>query len=77
MVTAISRDSRAVEQLCSEADNVLGRENHVLREAWQQDVTDRIQFERDQSTAVTGSRGNRWSQITVRMGKLLFTSHEY
>ena len=68
-ITAINRDSRAIEQLCSEADKVLGDNNNLLRAAWQQDVTERLQFEKDQSTSVTGNRGNRWNQITLRMGK--------
>ena len=67
VVTAISKNANAVEQLCVEADKVLGSENNVLREVWQQDVTDRIRFEADQSAALTGNLGNRWSQITVRI----------
>lgn len=38
-VTAISKDSCAIEKLCSEAVEVLGGENNLLREAWRQDVT--------------------------------------
>lgn len=68
LVTAINGNSRAIEQLCTEGDKVVGCENNLLREAWRQDVTERIQFEQDQSLAVTGDRGNRWSQITLRMG---------
>jgi len=68
VVTAISKDSCAVEQLCSETNKVLGGENNLV---WWQDMANCncIQFERDQSTAVTGSQGNLWSQITVRMGE--------
>jgi hypothetical protein len=72
-VTAISKDSCAIEKLCSEAVEVLGGENNLLREAWRQDVREHIQFEKDQSTAVTGSRGNRWSQITLRMALAVYT----
>ena len=32
VVTTISKDSQAVEQLCSEADKVLGGENNLQRE---------------------------------------------
>lgn len=53
IVSSIGKDSLAIQQLCAEADEVLGVENNLLQEVWQQDVTERIQFERDQSTGIT------------------------
>ena len=45
----LSKNSHAVEQLFLEGDKVLGTGNNVLRAAWRQDVTERLQFEKDQS----------------------------
>ncbi len=33
----------------AEGDRVLGEDNNCLRLAWQQDVTERLEYERDQS----------------------------
>ena len=40
--------SKAIEELCAEGEQVLGTADSPLREVWQQDVTERIEFEKDQ-----------------------------
>ena len=40
--------SKAVEELCTRGDQLLGQEYNPLREVWQQDVAERIQCEKDQ-----------------------------
>lgn len=91
--------SKAIEELCAEGEQVLGTDS-PLREVWQQDVTERLEFEKDQKRnsllqflividnnnyhlqidVVTSYRGNKWSAITVRMGKhtiILYTCSQF
>ena len=42
------KGSKAVEQLCSRGD-VLGEGKNVLREAWEEDVCERLDYEKDQA----------------------------
>ncbi len=39
--------SNAVDELLKESDQILGNDN-VLRDAWRQDVSERLEFEKDQ-----------------------------
>ena len=41
--------SQAIEQLCVEGDKALGEDRNLLRDAWQQDVIERLQHEKDQA----------------------------
>ena len=78
-----------------EGECVLGTDNNILRDAWRQDVLERLEFKKDQRRSgmfylcfcsvqctttfstflnmcihlVKGHRGNKWSQITIRMGQ--------
>lgn len=47
------KDSKAVQELIAEGDRVLGEEHNSLRQAWQQDVCERLDFEKDQTKAGT------------------------
>ena len=44
-------DSKAIQELIEEGDRVLGDEQNALREAGQQDVRERLDYEKDQSKA--------------------------
>ena len=49
LVSAIqNKDSATVSQLISEGESMLGADNNILKDAWQQDVIERLHFE-DQS----------------------------
>ena len=102
--------SKAIQELITEGEQVLGSDNNALQQAWHQDVTERLEYEMDQKRSgmnmgivigerekqertdrerkgrrenftcglrhnvnffavVSKSRGNKWNQITVRMGK--------
>ena len=41
--------SKAIEELCGRGDKLLGEGRNLLREAWRQDVIERLDYERDQS----------------------------
>ena len=41
--------SEAVQELIIEGDRVLGEEKNALRQAWQQDVTECLEYDRDQT----------------------------
>lgn len=45
------KDSKAVQELIAEGDRVLGEEQNALRQAWQQDVSERLDYEKDQTKA--------------------------
>ena len=49
VVRAVNRDSRAINDLCTQEDKVIGSDNNLLRAAWQQDVVERLDYEKDQS----------------------------
>ena len=50
LVSAIqNKDSATVSQLISEGESMLGADNNILKDAWQQDVIERLHFEKDQS----------------------------
>lgn len=40
--------AKTIEQLCAKGDKILGQDNNLLREAWRQDVVERLEFEQDQ-----------------------------
>lgn len=42
--------SKAVDELLKESDEILGNDN-VLRDAWRQDVSERLEFEKDQQNS--------------------------
>ena len=39
--------------LIAEGDRILGEDGNALREAWEQDVIERLEYERDQAKAGT------------------------
>ena len=43
-----SKGSATVNQLITEAEQVLGPDNNTLKDVWQQDVVERLHFEKDQ-----------------------------
>ena len=45
------KDSKAVHELIAEGDRILGEGQNALREAWEQDVVERLEIERDQAKA--------------------------
>lgn len=45
------KDSKAVHELIAEGDRILGEGQNALREAWEQDVVERLEYERDQAKA--------------------------
>ena len=45
------KDSKAVQELLAEGDCVLGEQHNALRQAWQQDVHERLDYEKDQHKA--------------------------
>ena len=54
LVSTISRSgSKAVLEMIAAGDRVLGEEGTALRQAWKQDVTERLEFEKDQSKTGT------------------------
>lgn len=46
-----SKDSKCIQDLIREGDHLLGEDNNLLRQAWKQDVIDRLQYEKDQKKA--------------------------
>ena len=49
LVRAINKNgSKAIDDLCSEGEKVLGVDNSPLRDVWYQDVVERLEYERDQ-----------------------------
>lgn len=56
VVSAIqNKGSAAVRQLICEGEAMLGADNNVLKDAWQQDVIERLDYERDQSQSGNSS----------------------
>ncbi len=55
------------------ADNVGLETRQVLQEIWEHDCKDRNLFYEDQAGNLAGDRGNRWSTITYRIGKYMYT----
>lgn len=52
LVRLINRKgSKAVEELCLNGDKVLGQDQNLLRLAWQQDVIERLEYDKDQSSS--------------------------
>ena len=47
-IQSTRKGSASVNQLIYEAEQVLGTDNNVLRDAWQQDVLERLHFDEDQ-----------------------------
>ena len=47
--TVHKKGSSAIEELCKKGDKVLGQEQNMLRQAWRQDVIERLEYERDQT----------------------------
>lgn len=45
--------SKAIDELCSKGDTLLGEENNPLREVWYQDVIERLEYEKDQTKSGT------------------------
>lgn len=61
IVSAIqSKGSASVQQLICEGESMLGEDNNILKDAWHQDVIERIQFEKDQ-----GRSGNKPYHLCV------------
>ena len=49
LVRSVSENgNKAIEELCTRGDQLLGQECNPLKEVWQQDVTERLQYEKDQ-----------------------------
>ena len=40
--------SKAIDELCSEGEKVLGVDNSPLRDVWYQDVVEHLEYEKDQ-----------------------------
>ena len=52
LVSAIQiKGSATVNQLISEGESMLGADSNILKDAWQQDVIERLHFEKDQRGA--------------------------
>jgi hypothetical protein len=52
IVRTVNRQgSKAVDELCSRGDQLLGEENNPLRDVWHQDVVERLEYEKNQHTA--------------------------
>ena len=49
LVRSVTHGSKAIEELCGRGDKLLGEGRNLLREAWRQDVIERLEYERDQS----------------------------
>ena len=45
------KDSKTVHELITEGDRILGEGQNALWEAWEQDVVERLEYERDQAKA--------------------------
>ena len=43
--------SKAIDELCSRGDQLLGEESNPLRDVWHQDVLERLEYEKDQRKA--------------------------
>lgn len=46
--TIHKKGSKAIRELISEGEQILGPDNNALQQAWHQDVTERLEYERDQ-----------------------------
>ena len=46
--TIHKKGSKAIQELISEGEQVLGCDNNALQQAWHQDVTERLEYEVDQ-----------------------------
>ena len=46
--TVHKKGAKTIEDLCARGEQVLGQDNNLLREAWKQDVLDRLDYEKDQ-----------------------------
>jgi len=51
LVKELNKGSESVRDLCKRGDEVLGAENNLFQAVWQQDVNDRLEFEKDQSSS--------------------------
>lgn len=51
LVKELKKNSEAVRDLYKQADEGLGAENNLLRAAWEQDVIERLDYEKDQSSS--------------------------
>ena len=52
IVRTVNRQgSKAIDELCSRGDQLLGEENNPLRDVWHQDVVERLEYEKDQRKA--------------------------
>ena len=50
MVGSVNRSgSKAIEELCSRGDELLGEGKNLLKEAWRQDVIERLEYEKSKS----------------------------
>ena len=49
LVWSINKNgSKAINELCSEGEKILGVDNSPLRDVWHQDVVERLEYEKDQ-----------------------------
>ena len=53
LVKELNKNSKAIRELCDDGDKILGTDNNLLRAAWQQDVTERLEYEKDQCSSGT------------------------
>jgi len=52
LVKTVNKNKKAVNELCKRGDDILGgTENNLLCAAWHQDVTERLEYEKDQATS--------------------------
>ena len=52
LVKELNKNSNTIRELYECGDRILGSENILLYVAWQQDVTERIEYEKDQCSSV-------------------------
>ena len=51
LVKELNKNSNTVRELYERGDKMFGSENNLLHVAWQQDVTERIEYEKDQCSS--------------------------
>ena len=51
LVKELNKNSNTVRELYERGDKMLGSENNLLHVAWQQDITERIEYEKDQCSS--------------------------
>lgn len=66
-----------LESIVAEADGHTPGAGATLQQVWDHDTENRQQFFHDQVHGNTGNKGNKWSLVTYRIGKLTYTCTVY